>query len=222
MTARSRSKRPKDLKRTTGTRQELTTFRIYAEGDSTEPEYIQMIKKLPAVVQAVAIDITIEAKGMVPVTLVEHARTDKQSTRDEIDQYWCVFDVESPQPHPNLDRATQIARDNDIHTAISNPCFELWLILHLKAQNAYLSTDDAVRLRRELDSSDGKHLDPAVYRPKLQEAMVRASRLRKRHENDGTDFPQDNPSSSFDLFVSTVMRAAEDNTPQLDTDTLDR
>ena len=45
------------------------------------------------------------------------------------DEVWCVHDVDD---HPRLDEARIMARDNDISLAVSNPCFELWLLLHFR------------------------------------------------------------------------------------------
>jgi hypothetical protein len=48
------------------------------------------------------------------------------------DEYWAVFDVDRQKPE-YLDEQAQIARDRGDHLAGSNPCFELWLLLHLTA-----------------------------------------------------------------------------------------
>lgn len=48
------------------------------------------------------------------------------------DEYWAVFDVDCQTPE-YLDQQTQLARDRGDHLAGSNPCFELWLLLHLTA-----------------------------------------------------------------------------------------
>ncbi|MGH3940412.1 MAG: RloB family protein, partial [Pseudonocardiaceae bacterium] len=69
---------------------------------------------------------------------------------------WCVFDVEWPKNHPNLKQAIQLARDHNIRLAISNPCFELWLILHFEDQTAFLNTDEAETRSRKLDGRSGK------------------------------------------------------------------
>ncbi len=140
--------------------------------------------------------------GATPLTLVEAAREAKRIASSEVDSYWCVFDVESPDTHPYLKEAVIMARDNGIRLAISNPCFEIWLILHLAAQNAYLTTDEAVHRRSELDGSSDKHVDANLYMPQRGEAVRRARSLRKRHVGDGTQFPSDNPSTTFDGFLA--------------------
>ncbi len=51
-------------------------------------------------------------------------------------------------------------------------------------------------MRNAIDQSDGKHLAAADYMNRRTEAVRRAKSLEKRHRNDGTDFPDDNPSST--------------------------
>jgi hypothetical protein len=180
-----------------------TTFRVYSEGTSTEPEYIDALRRLPVFTDSVSIDILVEESGASPMTLVEMACEAKRAGLD-IDYFWCVYDIECPQPHPYLDRALDMATANGVFLAISNPCFELWLILHLADQTAYLTTDEAVRRRSGLDGSDGKHLEPERYMPHLSAAVKRAKSLQKKHLLDGTSHPDDNPSSTFYRLVEQL------------------
>ena len=102
-----------------------------------------------------------------------------------------------------------MARDNGIRVAISNPCFELWLILHYADRAGWLSTADAERLRREHDGSTGKDLDGADYAQRRADAVSRARKLEAMHEGDRRQFPNDNPSSGMYKLVE----AAEPRTP---------
>lgn len=47
------------------------------------------------------------------------------------DEVWCVFDIDE---HPNLNDARQLANARGVELASSNPCFELWLLLHFREQ----------------------------------------------------------------------------------------
>jgi hypothetical protein len=85
------------------------------------------------------LDLRVEPRreGAVPLTLISMAADARGKAIDEeaeIDEFWCVFDVEWPINHPNLHDALDRARRNDIQLAISNPCFELWLILEMQDQ----------------------------------------------------------------------------------------
>jgi len=88
--------------------------------------------------------------------------------------------------------------------AITNPCFELWLILHFDDHGAWLDNDDARRIRRRFDGSPDKGLDAARYMPLVGVAAARAAALEIRHQRNGTDFPQDNPSSGMHHLIASV------------------
>ena len=127
----------KDLRRRTGSRPERKTVVIFCEGEASEPDYIAAVKRLPHVQRNVAVNIEIAPGRGVPLTLVERAVA-RRSGDPEVDECWCVFDVEWPRHHPNLEKALQLADAHGVRVAVSNPCFELWLLLHFQDQTAYL------------------------------------------------------------------------------------
>jgi len=53
-----------------------------------------------------------------------------------------VFDVGE---HPKLPEALDLARRHEIAVAISNPCIELWFLLHFERQMAFIGRWDAQR-----------------------------------------------------------------------------
>lgn len=75
----------------------------------------------------------------MPFSLVSQARDLKRAADSRAktegdenlryDEVWCVFDVDE---HPKVGEARQMALDNGLRLAMSNPCFELWLLLHLR------------------------------------------------------------------------------------------
>jgi RloB-like protein len=157
-----RRTRAKDLSRKAGTRPERRTVVIFCEGEASEPDYIKALKRLPEVRRNTSVDIEIDPDQGVPLTLVKRA-ADRKRCDDEVDECWCLFDVEWPKNHPNLTEAIQLARAHGISLAISNPCFELWLILHLEEQTAFISTADAEKRSRKLDGRSGKRIDTTIY-----------------------------------------------------------
>jgi hypothetical protein len=143
----------------------------------------------------------------VPLTLVKRA-VDRKRCDDEVDECWCLFDVEWPKNHPNLAQAIELARAHGISLAISNPCFELWLILHLEEQTAFISTADAEQRSRRLDGRSGKRIDMAIYMRHRQTAARRASLLVARHKGNQTNFPKDNPSSTMYELLEAIQALA--------------
>ena len=109
---------------------------IVCEGEKTEPQYFDGFRKA---YRNPRVDIEICSEHGVPLTLVKIAKRRKQERREVADRerdeniaydsVWCVFDVDD---HPQINEAKQMAKTNEIDLAISNPCFELWLILHFR------------------------------------------------------------------------------------------
>jgi hypothetical protein len=197
-----RRTRAKDLRRRTATRPERKTIVVFCEGEATEPDYINALKRVPKIHDNTAIAIEIDPEQGVPLTLVKRA---VQQARDgEVDECWCVFDVEWPKNHPHLREAVQLAHAHGIGLAVSNPCFELWLALHFEVCGAFVDTSQAESRSRRLDGRQGKRIDAGEYMERRYIAVARAAELQQRHERDGTSFPDDNPSSTMFEFLSAI------------------
>jgi hypothetical protein len=174
---------------------------ILCEGKLTEPTYFSHWRDL---LRNSLLDITIDRRSGVPKTLVERAAERKRAAGSEArrrrddnllyDEIWCVFDVDE---HPRLDEARVQAHDNDIRVAISNPCFELWLILHFRSQKAYLTRHAAKDMAGSLLTGYDKELTAAMFElleGGYQDAVARCRELRMMHESGGSR-PDANPSS---------------------------
>ena len=120
----------------------------------------------------------------VPVTVVEtaiaereRAEADARRQRDENlrwDQVWAVFDMDD---HPNVATAKQLALDNDIQLAISNPSFELWALLHFAEQRSHIERGKLrAALQQHLPDYD-KELAFAKVHAGYDEAVRRAHAL---------------------------------------------
>lgn len=198
-------RKPAPLKRRGPVKPERYVIALFCEGAATEPEYFQALAQLPEVRKATNLDLRIDLTGAVPLTLVTQAVGAK--SRGSADEYWCIFDVEWPKQHPHLAEAIALAQTEDIPIAMSNPAFELWLLLHHKDHRSHLDTHQAVVERRKADKSDDKHLDPAKYMPFRAKAAGHAQELRRRHIKDGSRTPHDNPSTNVDELVAAIERS---------------
>ncbi|MDE0496026.1 MAG: RloB family protein [Acidimicrobiaceae bacterium] len=203
MAPRRRSQRP--LRRRAPRIDERSRFVIFCEGELTEPLYLKAFASL----QEIRNIATLEIRGMGygPRRLVEEARDVKRSERGQstgASEYWCVFDVEAPRPHDRLHEAVQMARDNGISVAISNPCFELWLVLHFADRERWIDNDASRDLRHQLDGSQGKSVDGATYMGLRDQAILRAKRLQILHTTAGRELPRDNPSSGMYRLLESI------------------
>jgi hypothetical protein len=104
----------RSLRRKVATRKPRKTLVVFCEGERTEPEYLDAIKRQPSVRDMAAVDLRVETGqgGSVPRTLVAMAtaaRSKAIAEDAEIDEFWCVFDVEWPR---NLQDGTAFPHDN--------------------------------------------------------------------------------------------------------------
>jgi len=132
------------------------------------------------------------------------AREEKQHRGRAFDEIWCVFDHDN---HPDLNAALGLARNAGIKVAFSNPCIELWFILHFQDQRAWISGPDARRLSRTLLGCskvlDGQALETLVTR--YGDAAERAKALLGMHRANGSP-DNENPSSGVWELVESIKR----------------
>lgn len=179
-------------------------IRVLTEGKVTEPGYLRILER-----NAINVKIEIDLKDTgVPLTLVQRAREYQRMNKkkdSDFDEIWCIFDVDQ---HPNIEQAIREARDNDINIAITNPCFELWLVLHYQDQTGHISNSKIQSEARRLGILKGKHLSEKganIVRENYEEAKSRAQQLEKRHIGDNSE-SWANPSSQMWKFVDRLAR----------------
>jgi hypothetical protein len=189
-------KKSDKLRRRHWSRKPLPRFLIVCEGTVTEPHYFRELRRL----ERVPVDLDIRAGG-VPKTLVERAASANQS------QFWCVFDIDE---HPFVPEAKQQARDNGIQVAVSNPCFEFWLLLHFQDQTAHIERDRVAHTCREHMPGYKKKPPCETLAPHQQEATARAIYLDNRQESNGN--PGGNPSTGVYRLVQQIKAVRESPT----------
>ena len=159
------------------------------------------------------VSVTIDRYRATPLPLVEHAFTAKKAEARDArrgggrahDQIWCVFDRDE---HPNVPQAIDLAARQGINVAFSNPCLELWFLLHFQDQTAYLERKVAQACAEALlDCS--KALSPGALEAlaeRVDDAKVRARLLDDKHAGDGSPAGS-NPSSNVWEIVDQIRQA---------------
>jgi hypothetical protein len=188
--------------------QKKLSIRVFTEGQKTEPIYLTHWYRLHR--DRVVVSIS-EFHG-TPLPLVEtavaemerDARAARRGRGDAYNHYWCVFDTDI---HPRIPEALELARRHNVQVALSNPCIELWFLLHFETQTAYLERDEAQHRAQALGCE--KNLTPAALSALEDlhgEAVERSKALEARHRGNGSP-PGSNPSSTVWRLIEVIRSA---------------
>ncbi len=139
---RSRRRTP-NLKRKNPRLEPKRRFILFCEGEKTEIEYFEAIRRICS---STLIAVGTHGGVGVPYTIAEKAverakalgltpksrGKGKKDSYEERDEVWAVFDRDD---HPRFDEAVRDCEKQNVRVGRSNPCFELWLILHEQDYN---------------------------------------------------------------------------------------
>ena len=179
---------------------------VFVEGRRTEELYLVDWHRR----QRERILVAIHPFRGEPLQLVEKALATKRAEAHEErklrgrphDQIWCVFDRDE---HRTFAEAIALAERNDIFLAISNPCLELWFLLHFQDQTAHLERHAAQERVQTLLHCSKVLSESALVElaERYDAAKERAMSLDAMHARDGSP-PASNPSSSVWKLIDVI------------------
>ncbi len=193
-------------------------FHIFSEGKNTEKDYFKCLEAklgrrgtmveyhgprgVPKSVSEQAIEFARD-NGLVTT---KGRRRKKLNSYEENDAVWAVFDRDD---HPKFKEAIEDCRGAGIPFAYSDPCFELWLLLHLIQHDAPCHRHEVQKeLERRLDGYDSDTGKTADFRPlieHLESAEDRAERQRDKRREEGAE--DGNPSTSVYELTRAIKHA---------------
>ncbi|GGM77989.1 hypothetical protein GCM10011609_12190 [Lentzea pudingi] len=143
-------------------------------GQRTEPDYFKGFARSRRV------PLKVKTKVDSPENLVRYAKS--IFTADEYDGVWCVVDVDNF----DIGAARVAAARAEIELVVSEPCFELWLLLHFVDHRAHIDNGKAAcALLAKHVPGYGKGLDYTIFDEHVELAVERAKSLGPG--NPGTD-----------------------------------
>ena len=133
-------------------------------------------------------------------------RRRRRDSFEEDDRAWAVFDRDD---HPCFDEAVALCESNGVGVARSDPCFELWLILHERDYDRACTRRDVqgelASLRPEYDRGGAKTPDCADLVQRVADAERRAKAQLQRREREGA--PHGNPSTTAGRLTRAIRKA---------------
>lgn len=207
-----------DLKRRRHLREPKRRFIVYCEGGNTEPAYLDAFRRtFPEALIEVEAVAAVGVAYTVAKAAAERAKTlglspgsrKKKNSFEESDAVWAIFDRDE---HPRYEEAIDICRRAKIGIGRSNPCFEVWLILH-EADYDKSDGPDGVqahlkKLRPEYDKRGAKTPDCADLVKRVEDAEQRAERQLARREKEGDAY---DPPSTTVFYLTRAIRAAAES-----------
>lgn len=169
------------------------------EGKRTEPAYLTRFSQVMKATGVAIHAARVVGAGVDPEGVVREAiRIKDDSSMGRFDACWCVVDVDE---HSRLPGALVLAQQHQINVAVSNPCFEIWLLWHHEEQTAHASaTDLRRRLRRH--GHEGKDLPVRFPYHLYPDALQRAD-LSARDLEPCALGP--NPSTSVAALIRAIL-----------------
>jgi hypothetical protein len=211
---------PIPLVRQGGFRNAEKMFVLSYEGSVSEKKYFEDFRKSELFNNSGIIEIISlkrpSGRGSDPISVKNLLHEAKREYRFKgTDEFWLIIDRDDWEMvhHYNFDQlVADCMKEKNFYLAMSNPCFEIWLILHLKDINEY---DEAEKLRilanekisKYKNYIDGvlseiqgrgynKRPNPRVFLPLTKIAIERARELDKSNDT----YPKQLGSHIFKLI----------------------
>lgn len=158
-------------------------FAIVCEGSKREPSYFNVFRYLSS---KIAVDVieeivsdeeirAVQSKKSSPKWLLDRALIyiEKEGLNDE-DDLWFVMDVDKWPEEQLRDIALHCEENPNWHIVLSNPCFEIWLYFHKKADLSKSTAKSSQEFKTEIATLEKGGYHPYAFIPQLTEAIKNA------------------------------------------------
>lgn len=188
-------RKAKDLKRRVRKKDPKKKLFVFSEGKNTEPNYLKAYERE---ISSTVIEVVYEKERGAPKTLLDLASiklaeiSSRKYKREfgKQDQVWLVFDKDE---HDEVEQTLTVCREKGIKTAFSNPCFEVWLILHHedydRDEHRHETQKHCEKVCSGYDRKSRKLPQMDYLMNKVEDAEQRADKLEKARKTDGGSAP---------------------------------
>jgi len=199
--AKAARHRASKLKRRKAFRDPRAVFHLFSEGKNSEPLYFGAVGRIlkNSVIRFIR-------TGASPDALVKYAISEARSRGVEFtkgDQVWIIFDRDE---HAHFDAAIEACDRNNFKVARSNPCFEVWLILHVEDFHRPDGRDEVYKhfcnLRPDYKEGKGRECNFSELIGSIQTAEERAEKQLEQRRREGAPFGR--PSTTVHELTRTL------------------
>ena len=198
--------------RKTDERKERITFLIVCEGQKTERIYFGKYRERNSGLIIFTPNTTVtDPINLMKFTLNQIKKYDLDFEHG--DQAWCVFDADK-NTNDNIDQARLLAEKNNIKCCMSNPCFELWYLLHYCYFDQKASNLDLIKtLEKYIQNYDKTKDYFNLLFEKRNIAIDNAKKLIRKHQSEGTKLlsVKSSPSTQVVSLVEEILKLLEQN-----------
>ena len=222
----TKQKPREDVERPARHRKYTYHFLVVCEDENTEPyyfgKYVELFQEIwpRETVYLKAVGTGRNSLGVVKQAVIERERL-KREAEKSVDQVWAVFDKDdldlSKGNRENFEEAFEMGAREHVHIALSNECFELWLLLHYQEVDAttpiprkelYGQLENAIQAIRgdEFQYAHGNRevVDEVWKSGDKTKAMERARQLEDYHLNARHSWLEANPCTLMHKLVKEL------------------
>lgn len=195
---------------------QMTRHLVVSEGKETEPRYFEGVRAALGAANGRKVAIVVKGTGKHTLDLLGFAVEHCRYAPETFDHVWLVFDKDD-FPAADFDAMERKCAElsdgsRTFHALWSNPCFELWPLLHLRYTTAPMT---AAGCQRALALAMSKDLG-VEYRKNLgglfgmvdgqrAEALQRVQRLEAHHGELGNAKPSaQNPATKVGEIFDVI------------------
>ncbi|AFZ27909.1 hypothetical protein Cylst_5934 [Cylindrospermum stagnale PCC 7417] len=186
---------------------------IACEGSKTEPIYFNSIRNE---LRSPTLEIIVlRHQGKTdPGNIIERLIEERQQMKDEKrwsnkDVAWAVFDGDEhiEKSRAIWDNAINRAKSQNIQLAITNPCFELWYLIHFQEHLGQINRDKLAKLLEKHipDYDKSMCLYPKPLKSLTKRAIQYADKIAKQIERNELDAHSNPCCSGLPNLISSLL-----------------
>ena len=195
---------------------QMTRHLVVSEGKETEPRYFEGVRAALGAANERKVAIVVKGTGKHTLDLLDFAVEHCRYAPETFDHVWLVYDKDDfpASDFDAMERKCDELSDGSrtFHALWSNPCFELWPLLHFRYTTAHMSASDcqhalAQEMSRDLGIEYRKNLDGmfGAVDDRRGEALQRAGRLVAYHRGLGNVKPSaQNPATKVGEIFDVI------------------